>query len=85
MECLEMTHAVTPQLFEQIKFGTLNLINKIVIAPMCQYSATDQGEITYWHEQQWANYALFKRLQFRRKDVLALLMLAFGMMSNVIR
>lgn len=29
-----------------------------MIAPMCQYSATEQGEVTYWHEQQWANYAL---------------------------
>ncbi len=46
------------KLFEQIKFGTLTLKNKIIIAPMCQYSATDDGEITYWHEQQWANYAL---------------------------
>lgn len=45
-------------LFEPIQFGNLQLSNKIVIAPMCQYSATDQGEITYWHEQQWANYAL---------------------------
>lgn len=25
---------------------------------MCQYSASEQGELTYWHEQQWANYAL---------------------------
>src|SRR5690606_40005854 len=25
---------------------------------MCQYSATDQGEITYWHERSWASYAL---------------------------
>nr|WP_174507467.1 NADH:flavin oxidoreductase/NADH oxidase [Acinetobacter sp. Marseille-Q1620] len=46
------------KLFEQIQFGSLTLNNKIVIAPMCQYSATDDGEITYWHEQQWANYAL---------------------------
>ncbi|CAB1209870.1 NADH:flavin oxidoreductase/NADH oxidase [Acinetobacter bouvetii] len=45
-------------LFESIQFGSLKLNNKIVIAPMCQYSATDQGEISYWHEQQWANYAL---------------------------
>ena len=45
-------------LFEPIQFGTLKLNNKIVIAPMCQYSATDSGEVTYWHEQQWANYAL---------------------------
>lgn len=46
------------KLFEQIQFGSLTLDNKIVIAPMCQYSATDQGQITFWHEQQWANYAL---------------------------
>ena len=46
------------KLFEQIEFGSLSLVNKIIIAPMCQYSATDQGEVTYWHEQQWANYAL---------------------------
>ena len=45
-------------LFQPIQFGSLKLDNKIVIAPMCQYSATEQGEITYWHEQQWANYAL---------------------------
>ena len=47
-----------PKLFESIQFGSLSLSNKIIIAPMCQYSATDQGEVTYWHEQQWANYAL---------------------------
>lgn len=45
-------------LFEQIQFGRLMLKNKIIIAPMCQYSANEQGEISYWHEQQWANYAL---------------------------
>jgi len=46
------------KLFESLQLGSLNLRNKIIIAPMCQYSATDDGEITYWHEQQWANYAL---------------------------
>jgi 2,4-dienoyl-CoA reductase-like NADH-dependent reductase (Old Yellow Enzyme family) len=45
------------KLFEKIKFGQLELQNKIVIAPMCQYSA-ENGEVSYWHEQQWANYAL---------------------------
>lgn len=46
------------QLFQSIRFGSLNLSNKIIIAPMCQYSANEQGELSYWHEQQWANYAL---------------------------
>ncbi|WP_180058014.1 MULTISPECIES: NADH:flavin oxidoreductase/NADH oxidase [unclassified Acinetobacter] len=45
-------------LFQPIQFGSLTLSNRIVIAPMCQYSANEQGELTYWHEQQWANYAL---------------------------
>lgn len=45
-------------LFQPIQFGKLKLKNKIVIAPMCQYSANEQGEVSYWHEQQWANYAL---------------------------
>lgn len=46
------------QLFQPIHFGSLKLTNKIIIAPMCQYSANEQGELSYWHEQQWANYAL---------------------------
>ena len=45
-------------LFEQIHFGDLALQNKIVIAPMCQYSANQQGELSFWHHQQWASYAL---------------------------
>ena len=45
-------------LFQPIQFGSLQLANKIIIAPMCQYSANGQGELSYWHEQQWANYAL---------------------------
>jgi len=45
-------------LFQPIQFGQLQLANKIIIAPMCQYSATEQGEPTFWHEQQWSKYAL---------------------------
>lgn len=45
-------------LFQPIQLGQLQLSNKIIIAPMCQYSANQQGELSYWHEQQWANYAL---------------------------
>ena len=46
------------KLFESIHFGHLKLQNKIIIAPMCQYSATEHGEVSFWHHQQWANYAL---------------------------
>ncbi|GAA4343814.1 NADH:flavin oxidoreductase/NADH oxidase [Microbacterium rhizosphaerae] len=37
-----------PVLFEPIRVGSLELANRIVIAPMCQYSAED-GEMTDWH------------------------------------
>ena len=47
-----------PLLFEKIRFSGLELNNRIIIAPMCQYSANLAGEASYWHEQQWGSYAL---------------------------
>src|SRR6185312_15381760 len=35
-------------LFSPYRLGDLDLANRIVIAPMCQYSATD-GSATDWH------------------------------------
>ncbi|KQN90515.1 oxidoreductase [Sphingomonas sp. Leaf231] len=37
-----------PKLFQSLDVGGLSLINRIVIAPMCQYSAVD-GRMTDWH------------------------------------
>jgi 2,4-dienoyl-CoA reductase-like NADH-dependent reductase (Old Yellow Enzyme family) len=37
-----------PKLFEPIRIGNLDLSNRIIIAPMCQYSAED-GCMTDWH------------------------------------
>jgi 2,4-dienoyl-CoA reductase-like NADH-dependent reductase (Old Yellow Enzyme family) len=37
-----------PALFKPIRVGNLDLANRIVIAPMCQYSAED-GRMTDWH------------------------------------
>ncbi len=34
--------------------GGLNLANRIIVAPMCQYSA-DQGAATDWHLAHWTN------------------------------
>jgi 2,4-dienoyl-CoA reductase-like NADH-dependent reductase (Old Yellow Enzyme family) len=39
---------MTPQLFTPIQLGGITLPNRIVIAPMCQYSA-DDGSMTDWH------------------------------------
>src|ERR1700730_4034413 len=36
------------KLFAQLKIGSVTLSNRIVIAPMCQYSAVD-GCMTDWH------------------------------------
>ncbi|MBB6125123.1 NADH:flavin oxidoreductase/NADH oxidase [Sphingobium subterraneum] len=38
----------SPALFEPLAIGNLSLRNRIVIAPMCQYSAVD-GNMTDWH------------------------------------
>ena len=37
-----------PKLFQPLEVGGLRLDNRIVIAPMCQYSAVD-GEMNDWH------------------------------------
>ncbi len=37
-------------IFSSIKIGSLEVSNRIVVAPMCQYSAIN-GEMTNWHTQ----------------------------------
>jgi 2,4-dienoyl-CoA reductase-like NADH-dependent reductase (Old Yellow Enzyme family) len=46
-----------PALFQPLKIGNLNLRNRIIIAPMCQYSAVD-GCMTDWHLIHLGNLAL---------------------------
>ena len=46
-----------PKLFEPITVGGLTLANRIVIAPMCQYSAVD-GCMTDWHMIHLGHLAL---------------------------
>lgn len=45
------------QLFTPLKIGKLSLENRIVIAPMCQYSA-EQGKATAWHRIHLGHLAL---------------------------
>ncbi|USX19749.1 NADH:flavin oxidoreductase/NADH oxidase [Oxalobacteraceae bacterium OTU3REALA1] len=45
------------KLFSSFKIGPLELPNRIVIAPMCQYSA-EQGSATDWHLIHLGNLAL---------------------------
>ena len=48
---------MTSPLFEPIALGRLTLPNRIVIAPMCQYSAED-GDATDWHMMHVGQLAL---------------------------
>jgi 2,4-dienoyl-CoA reductase-like NADH-dependent reductase (Old Yellow Enzyme family) len=48
---------MTPALFSPLKLGTLDLPNRIAVAPMCQYSA-DDGSATDWHVQHWMSLAM---------------------------
>lgn len=45
------------KLFSSLALGQLNLQNRIIIAPMCQYSA-DNGKATDWHTIHLGNLAL---------------------------
>jgi 2,4-dienoyl-CoA reductase-like NADH-dependent reductase (Old Yellow Enzyme family) len=47
----------TPRLFQPWQIGPLSLRNRIVIAPMCQYSAID-GDATDWHTMHVGQLAL---------------------------
>jgi 2,4-dienoyl-CoA reductase-like NADH-dependent reductase (Old Yellow Enzyme family) len=44
------------KLFSPLRLGPVELANRVVIAPMCQYSA-DDGSATDWHLQHWMQYA----------------------------
>ena len=48
---------MSAHLFSPIQLGTLDLPNRIAVAPMCQYSA-DDGSATDWHVQHWMNLAM---------------------------
>jgi 2,4-dienoyl-CoA reductase-like NADH-dependent reductase (Old Yellow Enzyme family) len=43
------------KLFAPLRLGGLTLPNRIVIAPMCQYSADGEGSATDWHLQHLGN------------------------------
>lgn len=45
------------KLFSPLTLGSLELQNRIVVAPMCQYSAVD-GEMNDWHLMHLGNLAL---------------------------
>lgn len=49
---------MSPQLFEPLALAGLRLKNRVVLAPMCQYSADAQGCATDWHLVHWSQFLL---------------------------
>ena len=45
-------------LFDSIQLADLKLPNRVIIAPMCQYSATAEGTATDWHVIHLGHLAL---------------------------
>src|SRR5215470_13692030 len=45
-------------LFSPIRLGPLELPNRIVVSPMCQYSADDGCANPVWHRQHWAQLGM---------------------------
>ncbi|WP_110670225.1 NADH:flavin oxidoreductase/NADH oxidase [Salinicola halophilus] len=48
----------SPKLFTPLTLGKLELPNRIVISPMCQYSADEEGSMTDWHHMHLGHLAL---------------------------
>ena len=48
---------IRASLFDPIRIGSLHLRNRIVVAPMCQYTA-EHGRMTDWHTIHLGNLAL---------------------------
>ena len=49
---------MSASLFTSLSLGPLELPNRIVVAPMCQYSADDGCANPVWHRQHWAQFAM---------------------------
>jgi 2,4-dienoyl-CoA reductase-like NADH-dependent reductase (Old Yellow Enzyme family) len=49
---------MSASLFTPLRMGPLELPNRIVVAPMCQYSADDGCANPLWHRQHWAQLAM---------------------------
>ena len=54
-------------LFSPVRVGELELVNRIIIAPMCQYSAVD-GCLTDWHLMHLGSLALSGAALLTRGD-----------------
>jgi 2,4-dienoyl-CoA reductase-like NADH-dependent reductase (Old Yellow Enzyme family) len=56
-ERMHTPEAESPSLFTPLSLKSLRLDNRIVISPMCQYSA-ENGCASAWHRTHWGNLSL---------------------------
>jgi 2,4-dienoyl-CoA reductase-like NADH-dependent reductase (Old Yellow Enzyme family) len=52
-----MTNTTTPSLFTPLNLGPITSANRIMVSPMCQYSAVD-GVLNDWHTQHYGALSL---------------------------
>lgn len=53
-----MTNTERPILFQSLEIRACSLKNRIVMSPMCQYSALEDGKPHQWHHLHWATRAI---------------------------
>lgn len=53
-----MIYTEPPVLFQPIDIRACTLKNRVVMSPMCQYSAQQDGRPTHWHHVHWATRAV---------------------------
>ena len=46
------------KLFEAIEIGNVTFRNRVIMAPMCMYSAKEDGKVTDWHVTHYASRAV---------------------------
>ena len=46
------------KLFEPFELGEIRLKNRIVMSPMCMYSAREDGQVTDWHKTHYESRAI---------------------------
>jgi NADPH2 dehydrogenase len=58
MKINTMINAERPILFQPLDIRACSLKNRVVMSPMCQYSALDDGKPNQWHQIHWSTRAI---------------------------
>jgi 2,4-dienoyl-CoA reductase-like NADH-dependent reductase (Old Yellow Enzyme family) len=53
-----MSNTERPVLFQPLTIRDCTFKNRVVMSPMCQYCAADDGKPNHWHETHWSTRAI---------------------------